>query len=236
MEITQQEESQLRRVYDLLCNYHERSLIIKEVQARDSRIAAVRNMPMNQATIDMSMIAEVAKLEDENQEFQRRIQEINSREGQKIGPEDLHAALTRLGKKNSKREVANMIWEVDESLDGFVDWEEFRLMFIRNIADVSGLEPAGLYNLVQFMIFDQNDNGQVSVDETMNMLYERYGRQRMEMKLRELFGSNMQETGQQGGEINFHQYLGAVERTQFATFMASPQGKMLKKLKKEKKG
>mmetsp|Transcript_31120 Transcript_31120/g.71959 ORF Transcript_31120/g.71959 Transcript_31120/m.71959 type:complete len:127 (+) Transcript_31120:524-904(+) len=124
-----------------------------------------------------------------------------------------------------------MIWEVDENLDGCIDWDEFRLMFMRNITDRSGLEPSKLYNMVQFMIFDQNENGKVSVDETMNMLYERYGRQRMEAKLRGLFGNNMQETGTQGGEIDFFQYLEAVERTQYQTFMTTSMGRNLRSSK-----
>jgi len=75
------------------------------------------------------------------------------------------------------------------------------------------------------MIFDQDENGLVSVDETMNMLYARYGRVRMEAKLKELFGDDMQEQGTQGGEIDFPTYLSAVEKTQLVTFLNSAQGK-----------
>merc|ERR1719198_207612 len=78
-------------------------------------------------------------------------------------------------------------------------------MFERNITDKTGLEPSKMFNLVQFMIFDQDENGLVSVDEATDMLYPRYGRVQMEAKLRELFGSDMKETGTQGGEITFLQ-------------------------------
>lgn len=55
----------------------------------------------------------------------------------------------------------------------FVSREEFKLMFFRNINDHTGLEPAKLYNMVQFMLYDVDNNVNVSVDETMNMLYAR---------------------------------------------------------------
>lgn len=42
----------------------------------------------------------------------------------------------------------------------------------------------------------------------------RYGRFKMETKLKELFGDDMHETGRQGGEITFPKYLSAVEKVQ----------------------
>lgn len=42
----------------------------------------------------------------------------------------------------------------------------------------------------------------------------RFKRVKMEVKLRELFGEEMREYGKQGGEINFLQYLEAVQRIQ----------------------
>ena len=120
-----------------------------------------------------------------------------------------------------------MIWEVDEDLDGCVSWDEMRLMFQRNIRDTTGLEPSQLFNVVMFLIFDLDEDGMVSVDETMELLYARYGRHKMEDRLKMLFGDDMKEEGKGGGEIDFVTYLRAVEKTQLATFLQSNYGKAL---------
>jgi len=88
-----------------------------------------------------------------------------------------------------------MIWEADETISGSIDYEDMKLMFQRNISDRTGLEPSKMYNLVQFLIFDSNENGKVSVDETMAFLHARYGRAGLEFKLKELFGDDMVESG-----------------------------------------
>ena len=36
---------------------------------------------------------------------------------------------------HAQKELEHIVWMIDENLDGLVDWEEFTLMFERNIAD-----------------------------------------------------------------------------------------------------
>mmetsp|Transcript_36214 Transcript_36214/g.46676 ORF Transcript_36214/g.46676 Transcript_36214/m.46676 type:complete len:130 (+) Transcript_36214:469-858(+) len=117
-----------------------------------------------------------------------------------------------------------MIWEADEDIEGSIAYEDIKLVFQRNISDRTGLEPSKLYNLVQFMIFDSNENGKVSVDETMAFLHARYGREGLEFKLKELFGRDMVESGTEGGEIDFLTYLEAVNRAQIRMYENSEQG------------
>jgi len=52
----------------------------------------------------------------------------------------------------------------------------------------------------------------------MEMLYARYGRSKMEEKLKQLFGEDMHETGREGGEISFSKYLHAVEEIHVQAF------------------
>ena len=76
------------------------------------------------------------------------------------------------------------------------------------------------------MIYDVNENGNVSVDETQGMIYSRYGRAGMDQKIRELFGEEMTESasGTQGGEITFTQYKAAVKKVMMTVFLNSEYG------------
>ena len=66
----------------------------------------------------------------------------------KIGPTDLMKCLNFLGLKPLKAEVAMIIWEVDEDLDGYVSHEEYMTMYKRCIGENSSLELRKLFNLV----------------------------------------------------------------------------------------
>lgn len=85
----------------------------------------------------------------------------------KIGPQDLQKVLQFMEAKCNKAEVNLFIWEVDDDLDGYVSQEEFNTMYKRCISDTTGLEPRKLFNLVQFLMYDKNFKGRVTVEETL---------------------------------------------------------------------
>jgi Ca2+-binding EF-hand superfamily protein len=198
------------------------------------RLSLLRSPEM--ADEDESLLAsEINSLECDIEKWDFELSEICKSKDQMIRHGDVTATLRRLGKSMSKAEISEMIWEADEKLDGVIDWDEFTLNFQRNIHDRSGLEPASFYNLVQFLIYDQNNNGFVSIDETMKMLYARYGRESMEQKIGILFGTAAkQEEGKEGGEIDFESYCEAVERTQMKMFKESELGRSIEAKKQRK--
>jgi len=75
------------------------------------------------------------KLEEELRQLTRELTDINAKSDQVIRPQDAAIAMKSLGKRMSKRENYDMVWEIDEKTEGVVDWEEYQLMFERNIRE-----------------------------------------------------------------------------------------------------
>ena len=234
------EMKELKRVYEQLCFFAEKAQAMERLTViRDTLAEYHRPLTNSMRQRDFflsssssshhrnSVVSEsdqeikIQALEKEQSELEKKLTDIRNRPVQHIRPQDTAAALKSLGKRATKREVQNMMWEVDEKLDGVIDWDEFHLNFERNIRDSSGLEPANFYHMVQFLIYDHDSNGMVSIDETMNMLYARVGREQMETTITKLFGGDdgapIKEVGHQGGEINFERYWKVVQKEQQKT-------------------
>eukprot|EP01035_Chromulina_nebulosa_P035294 gene35294-47425_t len=229
--ITAQEEKEIHRVFELLCGYQQKVRIKEEVKDLTAWLSVNKSRVLSQINSglvidEQKVIASNLAASNRLDELNKELQDLESKPDKKITAVDVIEMFKFLKEKVSRKEVEDMIWEVDENLDECVDWQEFRLMFNRNIMDRSGLEPSRLFNLTQFLIYDTNNNGLVSVDETMNLLYARYGRSKMEVKLKELFGEDMHETGRQGGEITFSKFLKAVEKVQMHTFLNTTKGRL----------
>jgi len=112
-------------------------------------------------------------------------------------------------------------------------------MFRRNITDKTGLEPSQLFAVVQFLMcgarrggrgagargqpasrpphappplpprYDKAFAGFVTLDQTMHMLFSRYGKDRLETEMKALFGDSIVEDG--NSKLNFLEYLSRVK-------------------------
>ena len=129
---------------------------------------------------------------------------------QKIGPGDLMKVLTFLGSKPLKSEVNLIIWEVDDDLDGYVDKNEFLTMYKRCISDETGLEPRKLFNIVQFLMYDKDFKGRVSVEETLQILFVRYGRESLDDEITAIFGDDEKNDDGSEKEITYGEYVNKI--------------------------
>ena len=105
----------------------------------------------------------------------------------KIGFKELNDQLVKLDYRATRVEVEDMIWEVDEDCDHHVSWDEFKLMFHRCRNDRTGLEPRKLFNVVEFMMHDKDSSGTIDMDECMEILFRRFGKEQLEERTNEFF-------------------------------------------------
>lgn len=75
----------------------------------------------------------------------------------------LAALVEQLGGASSvgKSHIEDLIWEVNDQLDGMISFEEFEKSYMRARSDRSGLEPSELFFLIGFLMFDKERSGRV---------------------------------------------------------------------------
>jgi calmodulin len=114
--------------------------------------------------------------------LQRVFRQLDSTGRGKLGPDDLALAFERLSYEPpavtdfGNSEIEDMIWEVDEDADGFIDWTNFVLLYGRARTDKVSREPRRLFNLIDFMTCDKDGGGNIDEDECLEILYRRYGK------------------------------------------------------------
>lgn len=77
---------------------------------------------------------------------------------------------TRLHHNQSRAQVDDVIWEVNDKLDGCITWDEYNRYYQRCKEDATGLEPMDFFYLVCFLMYDKDCTGELSIDEAMHML------------------------------------------------------------------
>jgi Ca2+-binding EF-hand superfamily protein len=88
----------------------------------------------------------------------------------RFGKKALRKAIRRLTDTFDKDEIRLMIWEVDSNLDGYVTFNEYENMYKRCLLDEKEREPKKLYYLIQFLMFDKEQKGYITVEDTLEIL------------------------------------------------------------------
>ena len=127
----------------------------------------------------------------EMENLRRVFEAMDKNKDNRIDFKELNEILLSLGYKAKKAEVEDMIWEVDEDCDKCVSWDEYKLMFQRCRHDKTGLEPRKLYNVVEFMMHDKDNSGEIDMDECMEILFRRFGKDMLEEKTKQFFQNEL---------------------------------------------
>ena len=85
-------------------------------------------------------------------------------------------------------------------------------MYKRCIDDKTGLEPRKLFNLVQFLMYDKNFKGRVTVEETLQILFVRYGRESLDDEITAIFGDEEKNDDGSEKEITFGEYVDKINK------------------------
>lgn len=129
----------------------------------------------------------------------------------RLSCQDILTTLHRLKHKMTKHDVEVMLWEVDEDLDGHISWSEFLTLYERGTTDVTGLEPRGLFHVVQFLMYDNELKGEISVEQTLQILFVRFGRELLDQEIQAIFGEDDRKSDGPEKRVTLSEYLEKVK-------------------------
>lgn len=139
--------------------------------------------------------------------LRRVFDRIDTKGDRRLCWQEISDVLVKLGHKTPRDQIELWIWEVDDDLDGKVGVEEFHTMYQRCISDNTGLEPRNLFNIVQFLMYDKDITGRISVEQTLQILFVRHGRGELDNEIKEIFGDQQKRPDGQELKITFSEFL-----------------------------
>eukprot|EP00918_Siedleckia_nematoides_P011962 GHVU01026301.1.p1 GENE.GHVU01026301.1~~GHVU01026301.1.p1 ORF type:complete len:228 (+),score=35.46 GHVU01026301.1:856-1539(+) len=107
-----------------------------------------------------------------------------------VSVSDTMRILERLGAKCSRAEAELILWAADEDLREALTWEDIACLYYRCVKDPTGLEPRGLFNVVQFLMYDRHFVGTIGAEQTLEILFVRFGRELLDQEIAVIFGED----------------------------------------------
>ena len=92
----------------------------------------------------------------------------------KFSQKALRKVIRKFCNEFAKDELDNMIWEVDENLDGYISEDEFENMYKKCITDENEEEGKKLFYLTQFLMYDKDEKHEICVEDTLEILCARH--------------------------------------------------------------
>ena len=123
----------------------------------------------------------------EREKLRRAFKWIDVNNDGMIDANELHAATARLGGTLTLRQVRDIIWEVDDDLNGKLSWDEFEAAYFRCQIDATGFAPRRFFFIAEFLLMDRDFSGSITLDEAMSVLFHRQGAGALEAATKELF-------------------------------------------------
>jgi calmodulin len=134
--------------------------------------------------------AAIEKLRHEKQEAEtliRVFQRLDKKKDGRVDDQEVHEYLRKKLQFHEYKidDVKDMLWEVDEDCEGGLTFKAFQAMWTRLRNDKTGWEPRRFFNIIEFMMHDKDGGGSIDVEETMEILFQRFGKDKLDAAVKE---------------------------------------------------
>ena len=177
IELQQSEKIRLNFVFNKLCSLEEEKSSDddsknKQYYRKINAQAEKKRMkfPKSKITKSEKLKKKNYKNKDEEDDEQKEKEQPKKKFSQKA----LRKVIRTLCNEFAKDELDNMIWEVDENLDGYVSEREFENMYKKCITDEKEEEGKKLFYLAQFLMYDKDEKHEITVEDTLEILCARH--------------------------------------------------------------
>ena len=165
IDLQQSEKIRLNYVFNQLCELENEKSSDDDSKSkkylREINEKAKKKKTIDSKTTFKGKTEKLKKKNYKNKDEEDMEQESKKQKKKKFSKKALRKIIRKLCNEFAKDELDNMIWEVDENLDGYISEDEFENMYKKCITDENEEEGKKLFYLTQFLIYDKDEKHQV---------------------------------------------------------------------------